>query len=855
MLIPYNDQGAVNMKRVMNAIVGSIICSLALQSCQSTTSLNATSSNQDAKTTTQVQHKTLRGSDSSKGNSTHNLKSAAITLEKIMADPDWIGRQPEQPFWGVDSQSVLYRQKQKGNNLRDLWLQPTSAGSEPNASALRKVTGEELHLFSHKNKIWDRTKNRAIWSIDGSIFLYDKESQGIRLVSQDTYSVYNLQFLTDGRIAYRLGHDIYAINPKTGTKQILVSWRFAEAPKPNSPIKGYIAKQQFALVGALQNQHKNRQLAFKQEQQLTADNSLLGPEPFYFSKHNNLVEASLAPNGKWLIVVEEKNIEWRDDSDIMPKYINLDGRIHNDKVRRRVADEPSRNHKVWLIDLTKRVKTKLSFNQLPDFNKDVLADVKLENALNRKDTYTPNRLPRNIVLMDDWYWQQSAIVWHSNGNNVAIMLEAWDNKDRWINTVDLNKGQLIPQHHLHDPAWINYKFNSFGWLNNSNALYYLSEESGYAHLYLKPINGKATTITSGQFEVDNLTLSSDDKVIYFKANIEHPGIYEVYKVALESKKITRLTQLNGMTDYILSPDQTRLLLTHSKLATPPELYIQAVDQSSAQRITHTVSDEFLAINWQAPDIVPIPSSHVAKPIFSKVYAPSKINQNQLSKAVVFNHGAGYLQNAHLGWSGYFREFMFHNLLVHKGYVVLDMDYRASAGYGRDWRTAIYRQMGTPEVQDLQDGVNWLVEQLNVDRKRVGTYGGSYGGFITFMAMFTQPELFNAGAALRPVTDWANYNHSYTSNILNTPQIDPIAYQRSSPIYFAQGLTNPLLISAPMVDSNVFFVDVVRLVQRLIELEKQDFETAIYPVESHGFIQSSSWLDQYRRILKLFDTNL
>ena len=219
------------------------------------------------------------------------------------------------------------------------------------------------------------------------------------------------------------------------------------------------------------------------------------------------------------------------------------------------------------------------------------------------------------------------------------------------------------------------------------------------------------------------------------------------------------------------------------------------------------------------------------------------------------HGAGYLQNAHLGWSGYFREFMFHSFLVQQGYVVLDLDFRASAGYGRDWRTAIYRQMGTPEVQDLRDGVEWLVKEHNVDPARVGVYGGSYGGFLTFMAMFQDPKLFAAGTALRPVTDWAHYNHPYTANILNTPDIDPEAYERSSPIEFAEGLEKPLLICTGMLDDNVHFQDSVRLVQRLIELEKQDWEIAIYPVERHGFVEPSSWLDEYRRIYKLFEDHL
>jgi len=192
------------------------------------------------------------------------------------------------------------------------------------------------------------------------------------------------------------------------------------------------------------------------------------------------------------------------------------------------------------------------------------------------------------------------------------------------------------------------------------------------------------------------------------------------------------------------------------------------------------------------------------------------------------------------------------LLLAQGYVVIDMDYRASEGYGRDWRTAIYQRMGTPELEDYLDGVEWLVKEANVDRNRIGIYGGSYGGFMTFMALFKTPEVFAAGAALRPVADWAHYNHGYTSNILNTPEVDPDAYLRSSPIEFASGLKHPLLICSGMLDDNVFFQDSVRMVQRLIELKKPQFEMAIYPIEPHGFREPESWLDEYRRIYRLME---
>ncbi|MCP4900932.1 MAG: alpha/beta fold hydrolase, partial [bacterium] len=200
-------------------------------------------------------------------------------------------------------------------------------------------------------------------------------------------------------------------------------------------------------------------------------------------------------------------------------------------------------------------------------------------------------------------------------------------------------------------------------------------------------------------------------------------------------------------------------------------------------------EEFLSLPWNAPEIVAIASPHTDLPIFARLHRPSAPSPLPDGKypAVLFIHGAGYMQNSHMGWSSYFREFMFHNLLACRGYVVLAMDYRASEGYGRDWRTAIYRQMGDPELEDLEVGVDWLAENQNVAVDRVGVYGGSYGGFLTFMAMFKKPELFAAGASLRPVTDWAHYNHRYTSDILNTPDIDPEAYERSSPIEFADGL--------------------------------------------------------------------
>ena len=431
--------------------------------------------------------------------------------------------------------------------------------------------------------------------------------------------------------------------------------------------------------------------------------------------------------------------------------------------------------------------------------------------------------------------------------------------------LDVSKRKLKTLHWMSDDAWINdWTFNQFGWMpsksSKTQTLYYLSEEDGYSHIYIKNGKRKPRQLTDGDYEVSDLTVSKDGRFIYFKANIKAPGIYEIYRVKIKDAQIQALTDLNGVNDYELSPNEEQLLIRHSTMTSLPELYVIPIKTKMATtRLTDFASEQFKSIKWQEPEIVQVKSSEIKRSIYGRHYpsrSEARLGDNKKKPAVVFVHGAGYLQNAHQGWSGYFREYMFHNMLTEQGYEVLDLDYRASKGYGRDWRTAIYRQMGTPELADLKDGVQWLVDNRNVDPKRVGVYGGSYGGFMAFMSLFKAPDLFAAGAALRPVTDWAHYNHGYTSNILNTPQVDPDAYERSSPIEFAEGLKNPLLIAHGMVDDNVFFKDTVRLVQRLIELEKTEyFETAIYPVEPHGFKQPSSWLDEYTRIYQLFETHL
>jgi dipeptidyl aminopeptidase/acylaminoacyl peptidase len=213
-------------------------------------------------------------------------------------------------------------------------------------------------------------------------------------------------------------------------------------------------------------------------------------------------------------------------------------------------------------------------------------------------------------------------------------------------------------------------------------------------------------------------------------------------------------------------------------------------------------------------------------------------------------------HAHRGWSvyGFANHVGFIHWLVEQGYTVLDFDYRGSSGFGRDYRTDIYRSMGINDVDGAVAAVDWLAREHDVDPGRVGMYGVSYGGFFTLMSLFRYPGVFAAGVSNDGVTDWAHYSDGWTSRILNIPYEDEEAYRVSSPIYYADGLEDPLLLVHSIIDDNVHFQDAARLVQRLIELERE-FEVMFYPLERHNFAHVASRLDYYRRIAELFGREL
>ncbi|NLA66964.1 MAG: prolyl oligopeptidase family serine peptidase [Gammaproteobacteria bacterium] len=763
-----------------------------------------------------------------------------LDLHTVMADPDWIGPPVERMWWSWDGGTAYYVAKRAGSNVRDVFAQPVAGGT----AAL--VDGADRGAIDGADPVFDATRSRMAFIRNGDVFVRDLRSGALSQLTRSEDGRSQLQWGRDGSLSWRSGNDWYRWTAAGGVGQA-ASLKAEDAPG-TPPKADDLRERQLRYVETLRTERERREEMQAQAEAWRAADPTRAPAPAYLGKDVEIQGSALSPDGRWLFVATQAKGADAGQGGRMPKYVTESGYEEFEDVRTRVGRNDPAPQAFWLVSVADGKVRALATDPLPGIANDPLAGL-------RKAAGTEPLEGNRAVRIEGWGGDVSTGArWNPAGTGLALMLHSVDNKDRWLATVDLAAATLRPVHRLTDEAWINWGFNEFGWMPDGRSLWFLSEESGWSHLYVSD-GRRARALTSGRWEASQPVPAADGGGFLFLCNRARPGDYEVCRVGAEGGDVRELTALDGVEDFVESPDGRQLLVRHSSSYVPPQLSVLDAAGGEARRLTDTRSAEFRAHDWLQPETVQVPSKHGAGTIWGKYYGPAAMEPGRRYPIVLFVHGAGYLQNVSDRYPNYFREQMFHNLLVQRGYIVLDLDFRASEGYGRDWRTAIYRRMGHPELEDYLDGIDWLVAERQGDRDRVGIYGGSYGGFLTFMALFREPGTFKAGAALRPVTDWSQYNHGYTANILNTPELDPEAYATSSPMEYAEGLQDHLLIAHGMIDDNVFYRDSVMLAQRLSVLRKDKWELASYPMERHGFVHADSWYDEYRRILELFERAL
>ena len=739
-----------------------------------------------------------------------------LTVDSIMRGPKLVGYPQTGLRWSGDSARLYFEWRRPGDEEAATYVVEKN-GNEP-----RKLTDSERRNAPPANGAWDKAHHRVLFVDQGDIVLIDSVAGTRRQVTRTVGNESNPRWARhESAVTFTRDNNLFLVPLDSGSVEQLTDISARKRDPRDTDSQKFVKEEEQKLIEHTRVEAEKKKKAEEKEKAHALPK-------FELAERQTAADLQLSPDGVHVFVsiVERADTAKRPN---VPNYVTESSYTEDIPARTFVGDAQDKRT-LMVMDLST--------------GKSTAADA---------SAFASKR---------DVRWSMPAI---SDDGALAIAnVRAHDNKDRWLVAVD-GDGKCRVVDTLHDDAWVREvggfgPDSSYGFLSDQKHLWFLSERDGWMHLYTVDAatpGASARQLTQGKWEITDVALSQDRRTFYLTSTEVHPGERHLYAMPVDGGARTKLTSMTGGNAGEVSPDDSAIGLIFSASTKPHEVYVMANKPGApARQITTTPTDEWRSHKWIDPQLITYKTRDGVE-VYARLFTPEMIGarRDPNAPAVVFVHGAGYAQNAHKYWPSYFREYMFHNLLAARGYVVLDPDYRASSGYGRDWRTAIYRHMGGKDLDDVVDGARYLVDTQKVNARRIGVYGGSYGGFITLMAMFTSPDTFAAGAALRPVTDWSHYNHQYTANILNEPQNDPEAYRKSSPIYFAEGLKGALLILHGMVDTNVLFQDSVRLVQRLIELRKENWSVGVFPVENHGFEEETSWADEYKRILKLFDETL
>lgn len=405
-----------------------------------------------------------------------------------------------------------------------------------------------------------------------------------------------------------------------------------------------------------------------------------------------------------------------------------------------------------------------------------------------------------------------------------------------------------------DDKWVNITNNFIIPINEPRGILWTSERSGFNHLYFYDfVKNKLKPLTNGNWEITRLHGMDKNQKIYFSATAVEPQQQHLFSVNLSNGKMERLTKEEGWHQITFSPDFDYYMDLFSDHKSPAQLFLSNLkypDQKT--KILDAASDELHEYELSNIEFIELKSRDDEK-IFCKIFKPQDFQEKKKYPAIIHVHGGGYAQSAKKQWRGITH--LFHHYLAQElKYIVVDVDYRGSSGYGRKFRTDVYLNLGGKDLEDVVDLVEYLKKLSYIDIENLGIWGWSYGGFLTNMALLKSPDLFKAGAAVAPVNDWKNYDTQYTEERLNTPREAPDAYESSSPISYAKNLKNHLLIIHGMKDDNVHFQDTVQLINEFID-NNIDFDLMIYPEGKHSIRKDSNRIHLFKKIAKHFERYL
>ena len=590
-----------------------------------------------------------------------------LSIAQIMQAENFIGVSPTDIFWSDDSKTIYFTWNP------DLELVSSLYKYELSSKKIRKISvDEEKSLTGRYDVNYNSDTSKKVYAKNGDVYLYDLKTNASKalLTTFDTRE-YNVSFTSDDNvILFERTNNLFKIDLESGVVAQITNFKSGskKVAKKLSKQDEWLKNQQQELFQVLRDRKEKKDLSKAHRDLLKVDK----PSAIYLNG-KSVSNITLGENGDYITY---KLSEYPDNTIAgIPHFVNEFGYTSMQKTYELTGAKQA-IHQLWVYDFKRDSTYQVQTKSLTGvYNKPLY--------LKEYDTdFNPKHEDPKAV---NFFAPKNS----SDGKTTVVEIRSTDNKDRWFAKIDYENGALIELNHQHDEAWIagpgipwQQSGGNWNWIDKQS-IFFHSEKTGFSHLYQVNVNSKKEkALTKGKWEVYEAELAQDKKSMYITTNEVHPGERQFYKLNLKNLRCDKLTNKTGNNEVIISPDERHFAIRQSFSNKPWELFLlpNASDVKEVQ-ITNSTTEEFNKYDWRIPEIITFKAADGID-VNARMYQPGSGAKGK--SMVVFVHGAGYLQNAHKWWSGYFREYMFHNILVDNGFVVIDIDYRASKGYGRDF---------------------------------------------------------------------------------------------------------------------------------------------------------------------------
>lgn len=692
--------------------------------------------------------------------------------------------------------------------------------SEARAEPPPPLTVERI--VSRSPSLFGTAPSSPAWSTDGKLlaFLWDDQAKSAReiwLVAADGSSLRRLTHSTDGgggpvsefawgpvgSLVYLANNQIYRISSLGGAAQKLLGSEAERAGLSVSPDAGTVAFVQdgdlwlLPLAGGMPIQATH--VGVKPIGQI--------PLGTYYHPDVEIGSADWGENNAYAWSPDSKSIavHYVDRRNVrrfpIPYYLTPDAILN--QLRRGAPGDMNEARTVGILDVASR---ELRLLDLPNpSGSRVLGFAWSQRGPLLIDRETDNSVDRTLTLFEP-QTRALRVVWTDRGesriyNDVA---SAWHPDGVRI----LLTGDLDDRYRLY---------------------------------LLAPGDSHPKAMTPGRFDVEGAAIAPPNSPFIYYVSSE-PVVEErqVWRIPTPGGQAERVSKLAGLNVPVVAPDGKTVALLHSDDRNPMELYIGDV------RITHSPPPEFARTVWAQVHYASFPGSTAGVGLHARIFEPPNLDRTK-QYPVIF--GPVYTNTVRNRWDERWEGLM--QLLVQRGYILVQLDSRGSTGYGRAFREKFLSQWGSSDLDDYQDAVAYMKTLPYVDPRRIGIFGSSYGGLITVFALFKKPGLFAAGVAAAPATD-PRYFGSDDVAVARTPETNSEVFQKGRATLYAKNLRDHLLIIHGMADDVVPFQTSVMLAEELVRQHK-DFDFAFTPTATHRWAaRDDDAIYLYGKLIAHFD---